>query len=205
MTNDERRLFDAFVEERKRDTRSPEDAPVDGISPRNLRRYIVDGVVPSRLEPATRVAMARYVASRGVEGFEHLAAPPATNGNGGDLSRQVDDILQSDADDLTKTARLVDLWGIYRQKAISDVAELIRGDREILLLRAEAVRDLTRTARLEVEQAARREDRLNADRADDAITREALRRLQEDQTGHGRSDGEKTTGIEGSGDHPPPA
>jgi transcriptional regulator with XRE-family HTH domain len=80
------------------------------------------------------------------------AHPPARDGA---LSRQIDEILHSDADELTKTGRMIELWGIARQKAISDVTELIRGDREILKARADAVLELCRTARIEAEQAAR--------------------------------------------------
>lgn len=124
-----------------------------GSNPETVRQFLND----------------RTATGSNLEMFERWAAggngsTRYTDASGGPpLSRQVDDILHSDADDLTKTAQLIDLWGIYRQKAISDVAELIRGDREILLLRAKAVRDLTRTTRLEAEQAARREDRFSSD------------------------------------------
>jgi hypothetical protein len=65
MPSDDRRLFDAFVAELRALGKSPEGLDVEGISARTLRRYLVDDVVPSRLEPETRLAMARYLASRG--------------------------------------------------------------------------------------------------------------------------------------------
>lgn len=68
LSDGERRLFDAFVREWKAAGRSPEKEPVDGISPRQLRRY-ANGEVPGRLEDATKLAMSRYLANRGVEGF----------------------------------------------------------------------------------------------------------------------------------------
>lgn len=166
MSDEESRLFSAFVEERRKDKRSPEKAPVPGIGTRTLRRYIVGGEVPTRLEDDTKVAMARYLTEKGISGFEDLASVrAAANGNGhSSLSRQIDAILASKADELTKTARMIDLWGIYRQKAITDVAELLRGDKEILRLRAQAVADIARAGRIETEVAARRDEEASLDR-----------------------------------------
>jgi hypothetical protein len=68
MTDDERTLVEAFVDELKADGRSPEDVAVPGLSPRTVRRYL-DGDRPSRLGFDTKVAMARFLISRGKGGF----------------------------------------------------------------------------------------------------------------------------------------
>lgn len=72
LSDEEWGLFRAFIEERGKDPRSPEKAPVEGISTRTLRRYLVDRETPSRLEDDTKVAMARYLVSKGVSGFGHF-------------------------------------------------------------------------------------------------------------------------------------
>jgi hypothetical protein len=123
-----------------------------------------------------------------------------TNG-AGDLSRQVDAILTSDADDLTKTARMIDLWGIYRQKAITDVAELLRGDREILLVRAQALKELGTATRIAEERAAERDRELSSDRALDAAARRARRKAAEGRQGP-TTDGGETTTETGESDDP---
>jgi hypothetical protein len=161
------------------------------------------------IEPSTRVGLERAVKHGREAGSLNGLVPISMDGKGtngaGDLSRQVDAILTSDADDLTKTARMIDLWGIYRQKAISDVAELLRGDREVLKLRAEAVRDLARTTRLETEQAARREDRLSEDRKAAQADKRAVAAEARARRARPGSEGETTTGTEGPGDQPPTA
>lgn len=82
-----------------------------------------------------------------------------------DLTRQIDDILHSKSDELTKTARMIDLWGIYRQKAIADVTELLKGEQAILAMRTESLRNLTRIQDRETEEAAtRRKEHQEAER-----------------------------------------
>lgn len=74
-----------------------------------------------------------------------------------DLSRQIDQVLASGADELTKTARIVDLWGAHRLQAVQRLGEILDADRELLRLRAQAVQDVTHAARVEADTAARRQ------------------------------------------------
>jgi hypothetical protein len=73
-----------------------------------------------------------------------------------ELSAALKALASSDPDDLTTMARMIDLWGVYRSKALADLAAALQGDQRILELRAEAQRDASRAARLEAEEAARR-------------------------------------------------
>jgi hypothetical protein len=130
-----------------------EAAPLLGVSVQKLIDWRRGKIQPLR-EPMPSKLSSNL--RKGVNGTRQDSGSP--------LSRHIDDILHSDADDLTKTARMVDLWGLYRQKAIADVAELLRGDMDLLKLRAEAVRDLSRTTRLETEEAVRRRSELSAER-----------------------------------------
>lgn len=78
MQGEDLELFKAFVAERG-ERPTAEAAPVAGIKPRTLRRYIHEKKVPSRLTDGTRVAMARFLTSRGDQRFAHLVS---TNGDG---------------------------------------------------------------------------------------------------------------------------
>lgn len=111
VTDDEQRLFGEFVRVRKADNRSPESAPVDGISTRTLRRYIVDGEVPARLEEDTKAAMATFLASRGVGGFERFVPKEpvlraATDEELIDLGDRLDQIENSDLDPILKIVKI---------------------------------------------------------------------------------------------------
>jgi hypothetical protein len=157
------------------------------------------------IEPSTRVGLERAVKHGREAGSLNGLVPISMDGKGtngaGDLSRQVDAILTSDADDLTKTARMIDLWGIYRQRAISDVAELLRGDREILLVRAQALKELGTATRIAEERAAERDRELSSDRALDAAARRARRKAAEGRQGP-TTDGGETTTETGESDDP---
>jgi hypothetical protein len=124
LSDDERRLFDTFMAEWKAAGRSPEKAPVDGISPRQLRRY-AKGYVPVRMEDDTKIAMSRYLAGRG---------------KGEGLSTALVQVPAMDVIHLPE-------W----------LQEVIRDDAKAAVLRAEALRDFGRAARLEAEQARARE------------------------------------------------
>lgn len=164
MTEEEERLFAEFVRIRKADNRSPESAPVEGISSRTLRRYIVDNEVPSRLEDDTRLAMARFVASRGVAGYEHIlqgtARKPAALYLDGDalaeMYRRIDLIESSDAPEWVKVLRMDSLAATIRAEAMRQ-AEVASAERASAIRQAEdAARERASTAGREAEGANQR-------------------------------------------------
>lgn len=79
LSSSEERLFNDFVAEVRRMGLSPERAEVNGLSSRQLRRYLKEGGAPTRLEDDTKLAMSRFLASRGVSGY----APGSVDGGGG--------------------------------------------------------------------------------------------------------------------------
>lgn len=86
MSPEQRRLFDAFVEEWQAFGRSPELDGVAGIGTRTLRRYVKEMEVPSKLEPASEVAMARFLTGRGKKGFEAFLRQEGRAGASSSLS-----------------------------------------------------------------------------------------------------------------------
>lgn len=137
MEEDERKLFEAFVALRRKDARSAEQAPVDGISERTLRRYLKEKYVPKRLGPSTRVAMARYLTSHGQTGYEQfLAAGVARkhqrNGRDDDIQRRLDDIEASDMDETLKIVKMESLAAIVR-------ADQARYEARAAVIRARAI------------------------------------------------------------------
>lgn len=129
LSDQERALFQAFVERRRKDSRSPESAPVEGISARTLRRYL-KGEVPTRLEETTRLAMASYLASHGDHRFGDVLSDP---GEGHAVS--------------------IDEWGAARARAVEKLADLLIADQETLRLRAQAAENVSRAALIEAEKA----------------------------------------------------
>lgn len=128
MTEEDQRLWDRFMEElRSLGLSSPEKARIPGISGRTLRRYL-EGP-PTRLEGDTKLAMASWLASRGVEGFgapvrNHTPAP--TSAARTEYGRQVDLVLQGPGTADQKTRMIESIAAGYRAAALEEEAAASR-------------------------------------------------------------------------------
>jgi hypothetical protein len=130
VTEEEERLFRAFVELRTADNKTPEAGPVPGMGTRTLRRYIVDKEVPSSLSDHVKAAMARFMASRGVTGyerFEDVEEEPEPDSSSRDwLGRQLEWVRNEIGDITSKTALVRELRGFARDTALIAIADALK-------------------------------------------------------------------------------
>lgn len=108
---------------------SPEKAAIPGFSARTLRRYLKGP--PSRLEDDTKLAMSRWLASRGVGGLE-VKSPPdhppalASSARITEYGRQVDLVLQGPGTPEQKAKMIESIAAGYRASALEEEAAASR-------------------------------------------------------------------------------